>query len=91
MSLPTTTRRWASDLPSGYKGLEYKPSAPIHSLLPHQVLIKIKAVSLNYRDLDAMTGYYDSFRKHGKTPLPLPLVPCSDSMGVIIAVRSDVG
>jgi NADPH:quinone reductase-like Zn-dependent oxidoreductase len=88
MSLPPTTHRWASDLSSGYKGLEYQPAAPVPALLPHQVLIKIKAVSLNYRDLDAMTGYYNSFRKHGKTPLPL--VPCSDGVGVIIAVGSDV-
>jgi NADPH:quinone reductase-like Zn-dependent oxidoreductase len=88
MSHLTTTRRWASDLSSGYKGLQYQPTALIHSL-PHQVLIKTKAASLNYRDLGAMTGYYNRFRKHGKTPLPL--VPCSDSAGVIIAVGSDVG
>jgi NADPH:quinone reductase-like Zn-dependent oxidoreductase len=90
MPLRTTTRRWASDLSSGYKGLEYQIEAPIPSLLPYRVLIKIKAVSLRYRDLDAITGcYYNSFRKHGKTPLPL--VPCSDRVGVIIAVGSDVG
>ncbi|KAF2493719.1 putative alcohol dehydrogenase [Lophium mytilinum] len=88
MPTPTTTRRWVSDLSSGYRALELQPSAPLPTLLPHQVLIRIKAVSLNYRDLDAMTGYYNTFRTHSKTPLPL--VPCSDGAGIIVAVGSAV-
>lgn len=88
MALPVTTARWGSDLQSGYQNLQFYPAVPLPQLKPHQVLIKIKCVSLNYRDLDAMRGYYNSFRKHGKTPLPL--VPCSDGAGIIVGIGSEV-
>jgi hypothetical protein len=54
------------------QSLECQPAAPILALLPCQVLIKIKAVSLNNRDLDAMNVYYDSFWKQDtSTACPL--------------------
>jgi hypothetical protein len=57
-------------------------------LKPHYVLIKIKSMSLNYQDLDVMSGYYNSFRKHGSTPLPL--ASCSDGAGVFVSVGEEV-
>lgn len=52
---------------------------------PHgqQVLIKINAVSLNYRDLLAVKGAYGSKQK-------LPLVPFSDGAGEVVAVGEGV-
>ncbi len=41
---------------------------------PGQVLIRVRAVSLNFRDLLTVTGHYNPRQ-------PLPLVPCSDGAG----------
>jgi NADPH:quinone reductase-like Zn-dependent oxidoreductase len=44
-----------------------------------EVLIRMSAVSLNYRDMDMVLGAYPfSF--------PLPLVPTSDGVGEVVAV-----
>lgn len=56
---------------------------------PGYVLVKIHAVSLNFRDLMMIEGFYNPKQ-------PLPLVPCSDGVGVVAAVgpgvtRSKVG
>jgi NADPH:quinone reductase-like Zn-dependent oxidoreductase len=50
---------------------------------PGQVLVKMKAASLNYRDLATVLGGFGSFYK-------LPLVPLSDAVGEIAAVGSGV-
>lgn len=50
---------------------------------PGQVLLRIKAVSLNYRDLLMITGNYDPRQT-------LPLVPCSDAAGEVVEVGEDV-
>ena len=55
------------------------PPTPGHG----EVLIQVKAISLNHRDLMVIDGRY-----HPK--LPLPAVPISDGAGVIAAVGSDV-
>jgi len=46
---------------------------------PGEVLVAVKAVSLNYRDLGTL---------HHERPgnLPLPLIPCSDGAGEVVAV-----
>lgn len=41
-----------------------------------QVLVEVKATSLNYRDLLMVKGYYDK-------NMPLPLTPLSDGAGVV--------
>jgi NADPH:quinone reductase-like Zn-dependent oxidoreductase len=51
---------------------------------PGQVLVRIHAASLNYRDLLIAEGRY------GRTPLRLPLVPLSDGAGEVIEVGPDV-
>jgi NADPH:quinone reductase-like Zn-dependent oxidoreductase len=51
---------------------------------PGQVLIKMKAAALNYRDLLMVLGHYNPSQ-------PLPLVPCSDGVGTIVEVGERVG
>src|SRR6185436_11871209 len=50
---------------------------------PGQVLIRVRAVSLNYRDLLTVEGKYNPKQK-------LPLVPCSDGAGEVVAVGEGV-
>lgn len=50
---------------------------------PGQVLLRMKAASLNYRDLLMVRGHYNPRQ-------PLPLIPCSDGVGVVEAVGEDV-
>ena len=50
---------------------------------PHQVLIDVRAISLNFRDLMVVRGEY------GKQ-MTLPHVPCSDAAGVVRAVGPGV-
>lgn len=44
---------------------------------PHEVLVRMLAASLNYRDLLMITGKYNPRQ-------PLPLIPCSDGVGVVV-------
>lgn len=48
-----------------------------------QVLIKVRAVSLNYRDLMVVKGLYNP-------KLPLPMIPFSDGVGEVVAVGEGV-
>jgi NADPH:quinone reductase-like Zn-dependent oxidoreductase len=48
-----------------------------------EVLIKISAVSLNYRDVMMVKGVYNPKQ-------PLPLIPCSDAVGEVIGTGSGV-
>ncbi len=66
----------------GIEGLK-QADYPVPEPGPGQVLIKMKAASLNYRDLLMVLGKYS--RK-----LPLPVVPISDSCGEIAAIGSGV-
>ncbi len=50
---------------------------------PGQVVIKVKAASLNYRDLLMVQGFYNPRQ-------PLPLVPLSDGVGEVVAVGAGV-
>ncbi len=50
---------------------------------PGQVLLRVKAVSLNYRDLLMVQGLYNPRQK-------LPLVPCSDACAVVEALGEGV-
>jgi NADPH:quinone reductase-like Zn-dependent oxidoreductase len=49
---------------------------------PYQVRIRVKARSLNYRDLLMVKGLYNPRQK-------LPLIPCSDGAGVVDAIGPD--
>jgi NADPH:quinone reductase-like Zn-dependent oxidoreductase len=48
-----------------------------------QVLVRVRAVSLNYRDLLTVQGKYNPKQK-------LPLIPCSDGMGEVVEVGDGV-
>jgi len=48
-----------------------------------EVLVEVKAVSLNYRDLLVAKGYYNP-------KMPLPRVPGSDAAGIVVAVGDGV-
>jgi NADPH:quinone reductase-like Zn-dependent oxidoreductase len=50
---------------------------------PGQVLLRMRAASLNYRDLLMVQGSYNPRQ-------PLPLIPCSDGAGVVEAVGEGV-
>ena len=50
---------------------------------PGQVLVRIRAVSLNYRDLVVVRGQYDRNPKLGR-------IPCSDGAGEVVAIGAGV-
>lgn len=50
---------------------------------PGEVLVGVRAVSLNYRDLMTVKGLYNPKMK-------LPRIPCSDGAGEVVAVGADV-
>jgi len=50
---------------------------------PGQVLIRVRAAALNYRDLLTVQGTYNPKQK-------LPLIPCSDGAGEVVAVGEGV-
>lgn len=48
-----------------------------------QVVVRVRAASLNYRDLLTIEGRYNPKQ-------PLPLIPCSDGVGEVVAVGEGV-
>lgn len=56
---------------------------PVAAPGPGQVRLRMRAASLNYRDLMMVQGRYNPRQ-------PLPLVPCSDGVGVIEALGAGV-
>ncbi|KAL2261701.1 hypothetical protein VTK26DRAFT_3574 [Humicola hyalothermophila] len=50
-----------------------------------EVLVEIRAVSLNYRDTEVVMGLYNHHKTLGEGA-ERPLVPCSDMCGTIVAV-----
>lgn len=50
---------------------------------PGEILLQMKAISLNYRDLLTVRGHYNPHQ-------PLPLIICSDGVGEVIAVGEGV-
>ncbi|WP_158943477.1 NAD(P)-dependent alcohol dehydrogenase [Granulicella sp. S190] len=56
---------------------------PTPQTAPGTVLIKVRAVSLNYRDLMMVKGLYNP-------KMALPRIPCSDGAGEVVAVGEGV-
>ena len=61
-------------------------TVPMPTPGPGQVLVKIAAVSLNYRDTEVVQGLYNYYDKPN-TPVE-PLVPVSDMCGTVVAVSN---
>lgn len=56
---------------------------PVPTPGPGEILIRVQAASLNYRDLAILSGVY-------MPDLPLPYVPASDACGTVVAVGEGV-
>ena len=70
---------WAADLSDGLEHLAAVERPVPDGAAPGRVLLRMRAASLNYRDLLMVRGHYNPRQ-------PLPLVPCSDGVGEVIAV-----
>ena len=56
---------------------------PMLQIAPGMVLIRVHAVSLNYRDLMVVKGQYNP-------KMALPRIPCSDGAGEVVAIGDGV-
>jgi NADPH:quinone reductase-like Zn-dependent oxidoreductase len=83
-STPTTTKGYRIDLTAGnFDGLRLDESIPIPPLGPHDVLVNVEAVSLNYRDIAMPLRLYPAYTKQD-------VIPCSDGAGTVLAVGENV-
>jgi len=82
MPIPTTTREYRLPGPQGIQSLNVREST-VRPPKSSEVLVKIHAVSLQYRDLMVTHGTYPFGTKED-------LVPCSDMAGEVIAVGDQV-
>ncbi|KPI35781.1 Zinc-type alcohol dehydrogenase-like protein [Cyphellophora attinorum] len=82
--IPETTRSWTTNL-DGVPALTLRtsPTPDPHSLPVDHVLVKILSVSLNYKDAEIINGL---FKHHKSSVAPPNLIPCADSVGVVVAV-----
>ena len=67
----------------GLENLQLVERPDPEGLEAEEVLIKVSAVSLNYRDVMMVKGVYNPKQK-------LPLIPCSDAVGGVIGTGSGV-
>nr|WP_315597842.1 NAD(P)-dependent alcohol dehydrogenase [uncultured Cupriavidus sp.] len=67
-------------------GLQNLRSGEVETPTPGagELLIRVGAVSLNYRDLAIVNGFYEPHR------VPRPLIPVSDAAGTVVAVGAGV-
>src|SRR5580704_6038464 len=75
-------KSWVIEKHGGFDGLACV-AQPDPQPGAREVLIRVRAVSLNYRDLLTV-------RRGGGGSLPPPFVPCSDGAGEIVAVGAEV-
>ncbi|EIW56493.1 NAD-P-binding protein [Trametes versicolor FP-101664 SS1] len=81
MSIPQTTREYRLPKADGFHNLTLT-SSPIPALKATEVLVKVHAVSLQYRDLVVAKGTYPLGQKDN-------LVPGSDLAGEVVAVGAE--
>ena len=56
---------------------------PTLQIMPGTVLVRVHAVSLNYRDLMMVEGQYNP-------KMALPRIPCSDGAGEVVEIGENV-
>ncbi|KAI0326840.1 NAD-P-binding protein [Cubamyces sp. BRFM 1775] len=81
-SIPQKTREYRLPKADGFQSLTLT-EAPIPQLKATEVLVKVHAVSLQYRDLIIARGKYPRSQKEN-------LIPCSDMAGEIAALGAEV-
>ena len=74
---------WLCENPTGVDALNWK-ELPTPTPGPGQILVRVEAASLNYRDLVVPERGYGSYTGQ------LPLIPISDGVGEVIAVGAGV-
>lgn len=84
MALPTTQQQHVLIRESGRFTLDLDSAAPVRAPREHEVVVQVKATSLNRRDVMIARGLYGG-------ALADRLVPLSDGAGEVIAVGSRVG
>ncbi|KAL3425850.1 zinc-binding dehydrogenase [Phlyctema vagabunda] len=85
MSGLTSFKRWETSQ-DGFANLKLA-EGPVPSAGPNEVLVKISAVALNYRDTEVIMGLYNHHKTTGTATEAI--VPCSDMCGTIVASSSD--
>jgi NADPH:quinone reductase-like Zn-dependent oxidoreductase len=75
-------KAWIIESHGGVEGLALVEQ-PVPAAAADEVLVRVRAVSVNYRDLITLEA-----QRPGN--LPPPLVPCSDGAGEVVAVGSGV-
>ncbi|EUC50770.1 hypothetical protein COCMIDRAFT_81048 [Bipolaris oryzae ATCC 44560] len=80
---PSTTKAWTVQGKDGFESLKFNEQAKVPEIGDKDVLVKIHAASLNYRDLIIPKGKY---------PFPMKdnIVPGSDGAGTVEAVGKHV-
>lgn len=86
MSLPATIKQWETSQ-DGIDKLK-ESTAPMPKPGPGEVLVKINAIAVNYRDTEVIMGLYNHHKTVGEVAT---LVPCSDMCGTIVATGSSDG
>ena len=77
--LPKTTSQYRIHEQKGFSSLQLEKDVEIPALGDYDCLVQIQAVSINYRDLVITKGKYPF-------PIALPIIPCSDGAGNVLAV-----
>ena len=82
---PSRGSQWTVHRDAGIEGMELQTSSAISpdSLGAHGCLVRIEAVSLNFRDVAIPTGSYPGFIRS-------QYIPCSDGAGSVVEVGSKV-
>ena len=63
----------------GFDELEYQKNVPVPNVGDHDVLVRLRGATLNYRDLIIPKGMYPF-------PLNVPVIPASDGAGEVVQV-----